>query len=66
MMKKIAIWEAMVQREGKGTDVERPKYCAIGWKSLTELACGLRERTERGSCYVPDLWKLDSEVAQQN
>ena len=55
----------MVQMEGKGTEVERPKYCVMGWKNLIELACGIGAIEGREND-APDLWKFDSEVAQQN
>lgn len=33
MMKKIAIWKAILANVGKGTPVSIPKYLHMGWKS---------------------------------
>jgi len=53
----------MVRIEGKGTPVARPKYWAMGWKSLggsVEEPSGSEDGDE------PDLGQFNGEVAEED
>lgn len=74
MTKKIAIWYAMVQIEGNGTDVERPKNWAIGWNSLTKfyrirrnpIVSGLVEMTDQICGNSTVKWLKRTNLAQSH
>ena len=58
--------------EGKGTPVPRPKYWAIGWKSLgggggvSSCPLIIESTKKKKKWHVPYLGEFNGEVAQQD